>query len=105
MLCFVIMRSAHFLMAALAVAGCTPMAYQKAGVTTTQATADEQDCRSLAAREVPPLGMWLPGRPFVWRHRRYFGDPLLDRMQAESGLADFCMRARGYELKALPSPS
>lgn len=105
MLCFIVMRSGLFLMAALAVAGCTPMAYQKAGVTTTQATADEQDCRSLAAREAPSLGMWLPGRPFGSGRRRFFGDPLLDRMQAESGLADFCMRARGYELKALPSPS
>ena len=102
--CFVPMRSALFLLAALAVAGCTQMAYQKAGVTTTQAAADEQDCRSLAAREAPSLGMWLPGRPFGWGHRRTLGDPLLDRMRAESGLADFCMRVRGYELKTLPSP-
>lgn len=103
--CFMTMRSALFLLAALAVVGCTPMAYQKAGVTTAQAAADEQDCRSLAAREAPPLGMWLPGRPFGRGHRLTFGDPLLDRMQAERGLADFCMRVRGYELKALPSPS
>lgn len=98
------MRSALSLLTLLAVVGCTPMAYQKAGVTAMQATADEHECRSLAAREVPPMGMWIHRRPFGSARHRYFGDPLLDRMQAESSLADFCMRARGYEMKALPSP-
>lgn len=97
---FEIMRSALSLLVALAVAGCTPMAYQKAGVTTAQTRADEQECRSMAAREVLPMGIWIPGRPFGWRPRHYFGDPLLDRMHAEGSLADFCMRARGYELRA-----
>lgn len=101
MLCLPAMRCALSLLILLAVAGCAPMAYQKAGVTTTQVSADEQECRSMAAREAPPIGMWVPGRPFGRRHP--FG--MLDRMQTESGLADFCMRARGYELKALPNPS
>lgn len=104
MLSLKIMRSALPLLIALAAAGCAPMAYQKAGVTAAQASVDEQECRSMAARETLPMGMWIPGRPFGWRPRHYFGDPLLDRMQAESSLADFCMRARGYELRQLPSP-
>lgn len=103
MLSLKVMRSLALLTIVLAVAGCTPMAHQRAGVTTAQTRADEQECRSMAAREVLPMGMWIPGRPFGGRPRHYFGDPLLDRMHAESSLADFCMRARGYELRPLLS--
>lgn len=97
------MRIALSIALALAVAGCTPMAYQKAGVTPQQAFVDEQDCRSMAAREAWPLWAW----PRHHGRRRYpsFGDPLLNRMQEESSLSDFCMRARGYSLQPLPNPS
>lgn len=96
------MRIVLLIAVAASLAGCAPMAYQKAGVTPTQATADEMDCRSMAAREALPMGLW---RPRGWRRYPYFGDPMLNRMQEESSLADFCMRARGYHLQPLPSPS
>lgn len=97
------MRTIVPIVAALALAGCAPMAYQKAGVTPQQVTADEQECRSMAAREAWP--MWAWPRPYGWRRYPYFGDPMLNRMQEESSLADFCMRARGYNLQPLPNPS
>jgi len=87
----------------LGLTGCTPMAYQKAGVTSQQATADEMDCRSMAAREAWP--MWAWPRPYGRRRYPYFGDPFLNRMQEESSLSDFCMRARGYNLQPVPNPS
>lgn len=87
---------------ALALAGCAPMAYQKAGATPQQATVDEQDCRSMAAREALPMWAW---RPYGWRRYGYASDPFLYRMQEESSLSDFCMRARGYNLQPVPSPS
>ena len=98
-----LMRMRFFVLLALAlvVAGCAPMAYQKAGVSAQQAKADEQDCRSMAAREALPLGAL---RPFGWRRYGAFGDPLLSRMQEESSLSDFCMRARGYNLQPVPNP-
>lgn len=87
----------------LCLTGCTPMAYQKAGVTQQQASVDEMDCRSMAAREAWP--MWAWPRPYGRRRYPYFGDPLLNRMQEESSLSDFCMRARGYNLQPVPNPS
>lgn len=85
----------------LAVAGCTPMAYQKAGVTSDRASVEEMECRSMAAREAtPPLWYW---RPYYGWRRPYFGDPMLSRMQEEAGLSDFCMRSRGYQLVPVPS--
>jgi hypothetical protein len=97
------MRSAVLLLA-VAVAGCTPMGYARPGATLAQARADEQECRGLAAREMMPPPLFLPapyGHPAYRRVRPLFGDPLLDRMRAESDLADFCMRARGYTLQPL----
>ena len=85
------------------VAACTPAAYQKPGATPLQTYADQQECRSMAFAEAGPmLGFGWSG--FGYR-RRVFGDPLLDRMQRESALADFCMRARGYRLQPIPNPS
>jgi hypothetical protein len=84
-------------------AACTPVAYQKPGVTALESEADQRDCRMMAMREAhSPFGLgWGPSGYRRW----VFSDPLLDRMRNESALADFCMRARGYRLQPLPSPS
>ena len=96
------MRMTLTIAIALTLAGCAPMAYQKSGATPQQATADEKDCRSMAAREAWP--MWAWPRPYGWRRQPYLGDPMLNRMQEESSLSDFCMRSRGYSLQPVPSP-
>lgn len=99
---FMCMRYLLSVATVVAVAGCTPMAYQKAGVTQQQASVDEMDCRSMAAREALP--MWAWPRPYGRRRYPYFGDLFLNRVQEESSLADFCMRARGYNLLPVPNP-
>ena len=99
------MKRALPLLILLATSACAPMAYTRPGVSLAQAESDERDCRRLAAREAAPMfGMG----PYPYRYPRYrpfFGDPLLDRMQNESSLADFCMRSRGYSLQRFPSSS
>jgi len=100
--------------AALLLAGCTPMAFQKPGVTEAQALTDSAECRALADREAM-RAPWWPWSPHGFGHgfRRHVFDPFgpryhsglsIERMRAERDLADFCMRARGYELQPVPDP-
>jgi len=100
---------------ALFLAACTPMAFQKPGVTAVQAQTDSEECRVLADREAMRQPRW-PWPPHAFGHGfrphgfdpfgpRHYSSLSLDRMRAERDLADFCMRARGYELQPVPAPT
>jgi len=102
------MRSVLAVLAVLA-SGCAPTQWVKADATPEQMKRDAIECQQEAWSKAhvspsysPPIGpvvvqdaaghatvMW-PGGPFAGA----FGDPLLE----EGRLAQFCMRARGYEL-------
>jgi hypothetical protein len=97
--------------AAVALCACTPMQWVRDGAVPAP-DALEQDssiCRQQAWQEAqsrafyyrpygPFAGRGGFSRPFLgWPYGPYsypFGDPLLE----ETRLADFCMRAKGYEL-------
>jgi hypothetical protein len=98
---------------ALALAGCTPMQWQKADVSAEQFQADEQECRQRAWREAsvrawqyqsmlgPVFARDASGRGFyVLPHTAV--DPYGRQMLEEQRLAQFCMEAKGYQL--VPAP-
>lgn len=100
---------------ALLLVACTPVAFQKPGVTVEQAQADSDECRVLADREAMRAPRW-PWASFPRSHAygphafdpfwpRKFSSLSFERMRAERDLADFCMRARGYELRPVPDPT
>ncbi len=98
---------------ALLLAGCTPMAFQKPGVTEAQAQTDSAECQALADREAM-RDPWWPWSPYGYGFRPHVFDPFrtrsqsglsIERMRAERDLAEFCMRARGYELQPVPDPN
>lgn len=88
---------------------CTPMEWVRDDVTADEAQVDAELCREQAWREASwrPLhygnyGPWVYRDPFGRRYLAWqpshFGNPLHERFMEESRLADFCMRAKGYEL-------
>jgi hypothetical protein len=89
---------------------CTPMQWVKPDATPAQFAADSQQCEQEAWREAhwnymgyhPAFTPWMYrdgfGRPFAGRPFGPFYDPFSDRYMEEARLANFCMRAKGYEL-------
>ncbi|HZQ74285.1 MAG TPA: hypothetical protein VFB08_15310 [Burkholderiales bacterium] len=105
---------------ALLTAACTPMAWVKPDATPQELAQDSAYCQQEAWREARlrswsyrPMGPLVAhdaaGRPFIVSPGGPFYDPFGDPMMEEGRLAQFCMRARGYELvpadKIQPSPS
>ncbi|HYY62548.1 MAG TPA: hypothetical protein VE756_14285 [Burkholderiales bacterium] len=93
---------------ALLAAACAPMEWTRSDVTPEELAADTQQCGQAAWREANyysmgyrPFGPWLYrdafGRPFFHPVGPFY-DPFYDRTLEEQRLADFCMRAKGYEL-------
>jgi hypothetical protein len=90
--------------------GCAPMEWTKPDTSPEQFTADSQQCEMAAWREARwgymdnygAFGPWMYrdafGRPFAGRPFGPFYDPLGERYMEEQRLANFCMRAKGYEL-------
>jgi len=93
--------------------GCASMEWVKPDATPEQVAADSQACDEEAWRMLrwygmgygpfyEPFSAWMYrdgwGRPFVGPAFGPFYDPLADRYMEEQRLANFCMRAKGYEL-------
>ena len=109
----------RLLLCLLFLAGCTPMQWTRDGaVPPTEALEqDSASCRQQAWREAQfrywayqPLTPYVTrdafGRRFVaWPYGPFayapFGDPFFE----ETRLADFCMRAKGYELVPVEKPA
>ena len=106
------MRPVLFIFAALALAGCTPMQWVRDGAVPAPEVLeqDASTCRREAWHEAQ-YRSWAYNRPFAptirrdsfgrsfvaWPNSAYpypFGDPFFEEVR----LADFCMRAKGYEL-------
>jgi hypothetical protein len=101
------MRSALAVLALL-LSGCAPMRWEKADATSEQLQRDSIECQQEAWREAHAGAFYSPASPIVvqdsmgratvtWPGGPFagaFGDPLLE----EGRLAQFCMRARGYQL-------
>ena len=101
------MRSALAFLAVL-LCGCAPMRWEKADATVEQLQRDSIQCQQEAWRQAHAGAFYSPSSPIVaqdsmgratvtWPGGSFaggFGDPLLE----ESRLAQFCMRAKGYEL-------
>ncbi len=94
----------------LLVAGCAPMEWAKPDGSAAELEQDTQQCEQAAWNEANYASFQYLGAygPFMYRDafgRRYFGwprspfyDPFGDRFLEESRLANFCMRAKGYDL-------
>lgn len=92
---------------AAGLAGCAAMQWTRGDATPEQLAADMRACRDQAWRATTwnsldyygAMGPPFFSDPFG---RRYFGwphySPFGDRFLEEARLADFCMRAKGYEL-------
>jgi hypothetical protein len=103
----------------LLAAACTPLQWVRQDASPAQLEQDLAQCQQQAWREASwrsffyrPLGPTvihdLHGRRvLVWPYSA-FSDPFGDRFFEESRLAQFCMRAKGYELvpadRIQPSP-
>ena len=90
-------------------AGCTPFQWVRQGATPEELDQDMGYCQQEAWREAQwrtfmyrPFGPTVftdgRGRRFVWPNSP-FGNPFGDPFMEESRLANFCMRAKGYELE------
>jgi hypothetical protein len=106
-------------LAVLLAAGCTPLQWVRQDANPAELEQDMAQCQQQAWREAswrsffyrpfgPTIVQDLHGRRvLVWPHSP-FSDPFGERFFEESRLADFCMRAKGYELvpadKIQPSP-
>lgn len=104
------MRRRALLLFPLLLAACAPMDWTKSDATPEQMEADMRACRQQAWREASWLSFNYYGgygpffydpfgrRYFGWPYYSPFADPYGDRFLQEARLADFCMRAKGYEL-------
>jgi hypothetical protein len=109
-----------FSLAALLGAGCTPLHWVRPDATPAQLEQDMAQCQQQAWREASWRSFYYPmllgpsvvhdrhgRRLLVWPYTP-FSDPFGNRFFEESRLADFCMRAKGYDLvpadKIQPSP-
>ena len=98
-----------------AAAACAPMQWTRSDASPEQAEADTKACRDLAWREANRMawgGYYYGGigplyvdpygrRIYPWPYYSPFTDPYGYRFLEEARLADFCMRAKGYELVPL----
>jgi len=93
------------------VSGCASVAWTKPGVTAEEFAADRRQCQQDAWQEANwryldrtylSGGRWSYhkklGRPLIGYPYAPFGDPIGERYIQETRFADFCMRAKGYEL-------
>ncbi len=108
-------RALTAIAAATLVAACTPMEWVKPDATADQARDDSIQCQQEAWREAR-LRAWYY-RPFApvlirdpagraslgWPYGPA-GDPFGDPYLEENRLAQFCMRAKGYELQPVEKP-
>jgi hypothetical protein len=82
--------------------GCAPMDWMRSDAAPEQVQADMQACRDQAWRESrwPTFAFADPfGRRYLnWPYTAPFADPYGERFLEEARLANFCMRAKGYEL-------
>ena len=103
------MRAILVILAAAALAACTPMAWVKEDTTPEQQNQDLANCqrdswhearantwyyRPLGPYMTPPIGgrfVISPGAPYY--------DPFYDPYLEEARLTQFCMKNKGYELK------
>jgi len=102
------------LVALLAAAGCASMEWVKDGATPEQIAEDSKQCQDSAWHETNlrwarSFGAYGPmqyqdsvGRRFLVWPWGPFSDPYGDRYLEESRRTNYCMRARGYELKSVP---
>jgi hypothetical protein len=93
---------------------CASLEWAKPGAGPEQLAADSQQCEMHAWREAqwnymgyhPAFTPWMYrdgfGRPFAGRPFGPFYDRFGDRYMEETRLANFCMRAKGYELAPVP---
>ena len=106
-----------FLFALLTLAGCTPLQWVRDGTPPDPETLqkDASFCRQEAWREAQyrawayrptapvmirdPFGRRFAAWPYSPYPYPFGGDPFFD----EARLADFCMRAKGYELVPVPA--
>jgi len=95
--------------AALLLAGCQTLTWEKPGVTPALVQLDREECYRLASQQAfrdyafrsnPFYYPYFPGpdrradaRALAYRRQLEF-----DRFAYEGRLQDFCMRARGYDL-------
>jgi len=88
----------RLLLAALLLAGCTPLQWTRPDTDLPQTQADVADCQQRAFREAQWRSFAAPGyRAGRWR------DPFWgSRYYDESWLTRFCMEVRGYQLEAAP---
>ncbi len=76
--------------------------WEKAGVDDQAAVADLVACRHAAQQEAFATYPYPYGSPFFgYRRWAYVED---NRFYAESRLANFCMRSKGYQLVTVPPP-
>lgn len=95
--------------AILPAAACTPMQWVRSDAGPAQLAQDSNQCRNEAMREAfrrTWFAPWVYGPPMIVRDARGrpftvwpWPDPFYDRFMEEARLADFCMRAKGYELR------
>ena len=108
------MRSSRLVLALIpaALGACTPMQWVKPDAGLEQVARDTDECRTSALHEAARQSwMWsAPRAPIVVRDaqgRRFTvwpaPDPFQDRFVEEARLANFCMRSKGYELRAVES--
>ncbi|UYN97680.1 MAG: hypothetical protein KIT25_12395 [Enhydrobacter sp.] len=110
------MRRFLLLLPLLAFGACaSTVRWEKQGADLATIEHDSQECRVAAQREAfrystPPFPYWYGfgyGAPSAWFGRGYSFSRLsweTDRLFAESRLAAFCMRSRGYELVRVEEP-
>lgn len=85
----------------LLLAGCASVAWVRPDTPPAQAQADQAQCQDLAWRDAQYAAWrqpWMPG----WGSEGPWGPWRLDPFYEQSRLADFCMRARGYQLVEIP---
>src|SRR5258706_3987314 len=109
-------RALIVMAAAVLVSACTPMEWVKPDITAEQLRDDSMYCQQEAWREAR-LRAWYY-RPFApvflrdpsgravmgWPYGPA-GDPVGDPYLEENRLAQFCMRAKGYELQPVEKPN
>ena len=103
-----VMRRSWIAACALLAAGCAPLQWAKSDATPEQLAVDTQQCEQAAWREANyyyagyrPFGPWMYrdayGGPYFHTVGPFY-NPYYDGRLEEQRLADFCMRAKGYEL-------
>ena len=97
----------------LGLTACTPMEWVRPDATPQPVEADAVQCQQEAWREANnyylgyrAFGPWMYrdafSRPFLFHPVGPFYDPTSDRYLEEQRLANFCMRAKGYDLAPAP---